>query len=99
MGKIEEIYRGTGDKIVVLIQDAHSIPDAQQVSSLPLIIFRHNTASLVGLEGASKSWTRKSSGVFRIKNSSARHSMLTVKGELTGAQPRHYSIHPRAYYA
>ena len=30
IGKIRETYRGTSDKTVILIQDAHSIPDAQR---------------------------------------------------------------------
>ena len=98
MGKIEEIYRGTGDKIVVLIQDAHSIPDAQRSIQSAIDYFQTQYGiSLVGLEGASEKLDPQIFRSFPDKELSARHSMLTVKGvSLPGAQPRHYSIHPRA---
>ena len=55
IGKIQDIHRGTSDKVVVLIQDAHSIPDAQH--SIQSVIDYFQTkygVSLVGLEGASE---------------------------------------------
>ncbi|HTL46599.1 MAG TPA: hypothetical protein VL688_00905 [Verrucomicrobiae bacterium] len=52
-GRIEEIYRGTGSEIVVLIQDAHAIPDAQHSIYKTLSFFQSSYGiDLVGLEGA-----------------------------------------------
>ena len=51
IGKIQETYRGTSDKIVVLIQDAHSIPDAQRSIRSAIDHFQTQYGvSLVGLE-------------------------------------------------
>ncbi|MSR78305.1 MAG: hypothetical protein EXS63_08820, partial [Candidatus Omnitrophica bacterium] len=55
IGKIQEIYRGTSDKIVILIQDAHSIPDAQRSIRSAIDHFQTQYGiSTVGLEGASE---------------------------------------------
>lgn len=54
LGKIEESYRGASPLSVILIQDAHAIPDAQK-SIQRLIAYFQKThgVSFVGLEGAS----------------------------------------------
>jgi len=55
IGKIQETYRGSGDEVVVLIQDAHSIPDAQHSIRSAIDHFQTQYGvSLVGLEGASE---------------------------------------------
>lgn len=54
LGKIEEIYKGTRDQTVILIQDAHAIPDAQKSIQRLIAHFQKKYGiSFVGLEGAS----------------------------------------------
>ena len=53
IGKIVETYRGAGDKTMVLVQDAHSIPDAQRSIRAVIEFFQKGYGiSTVGLEGA-----------------------------------------------
>lgn len=55
IGRIQETYRGTSDNVVVLIQDAHSIPDAQR--NIRYLIDHFQTqygVTRIGLEGASE---------------------------------------------
>lgn len=54
MGKIEESFRGTGNETVIVIQDAHSIPDAQKNIQRIINHFQKQYGvRRVGLEGAS----------------------------------------------
>ncbi|HQB12618.1 MAG TPA: hypothetical protein PLX96_06565, partial [Candidatus Omnitrophota bacterium] len=86
MGKIEEIYRGTGDKIVVLIQDAHSIPDAQRSIQSAIDYFQTQYGiSLVGLEGASEKLDPQIFRSFPDKELLRKtFDAYSQRGELTG---------------
>lgn len=54
LGKVEEAFSGTGEKQVVLIQDAHSIPEAQRSIQKVIDYFQKEYGfRLVALEGAS----------------------------------------------
>jgi|GEM_PF-3812139 len=54
LGKVEEIYKGTQNQTVILIQDAHAIPDAQKSIQRLIAHFQKNYGiHFVGLEGAS----------------------------------------------
>ncbi|MSR77214.1 MAG: hypothetical protein EXS63_03160, partial [Candidatus Omnitrophica bacterium] len=51
-GKIQESYRGSSDKVAVLVQDAHSIPDAQRnIQNIIGFFQKEYDVSLVGVEG------------------------------------------------
>ncbi|MFH1799894.1 MAG: response regulator [Candidatus Omnitrophota bacterium] len=86
IGKIREIYRGASDKTVILIQDAHSVPDAQRSIQSAIDLFQKEYGvTLVGLEGASE---RLDPQIFR---SFPDQGLLrktfddySEKGELTG---------------
>ncbi|MFA5160110.1 MAG: hypothetical protein WC484_06355, partial [Candidatus Omnitrophota bacterium] len=86
IGNIRETYRGTSDKIVVLIQDAHSIPDAQR--SIRSIIDHFQTrygVSLVGLEGASEKLDPQIFRSFPDKDLLRKiFDAYAQRGELTG---------------
>ena len=86
IGRVQEIYRGTDDKVVILIQDAHSIPDAQRSIRSILDFFQTQYGiSLVGLEGASN---RLEPQIFRsFPDKELLRKTLdayTERGELTG---------------
>ena len=86
IGKIQEIYRGTSDKIVVLIQDAHSIPDAQRSIRSAIDHFQTQYGiSTVGLEGASEKLDPQ---IFRSFPDKAKlrevMQAYASRGELTG---------------
>jgi hypothetical protein len=54
MGIIDEMYAGPGKQSVVLIRDAHSVPDAQRNIQHIIAYFQeHHGVTLIGLEGAS----------------------------------------------
>src|SRR3989338_1288916 len=54
MGKIEDFSKGAAGGVVILIQDAHEIPDAQKNIQQLIGHFQTNyRVSLIGLEGAS----------------------------------------------
>jgi hypothetical protein len=56
LGTIQEIYRGSTDKLVVLIQDAHAVPDAQRnIQKLIGFFEQKYRIPLVALEGAASS--------------------------------------------
>ena len=53
MGKIEEVFKGQSDKVVVLVQDAHAIPAAQRnIQRLIEHFQKQYGVNLVALEGA-----------------------------------------------
>jgi|GEM_PF-4397939 len=86
IGKIRETYRGAGDKTVILIQDAHSVPDAQRsIRSVIEYFQKEYGVTLVGLEGASETLD---SQIFRSfpDQKLLRKTFDTYfeKGELTG---------------
>ena len=86
IGKIRETYRGTSDKTVILIQDAHSIPDAQRSIQSAIDHFQKEYGvTLVGLEGASE---RLDPQIFRSfpDKELLRKTFddYSEKGELTG---------------
>jgi hypothetical protein len=54
MGKIEEVYAGKSSQTVVLVQDAHAIPDAQKsIAALISFFQKQYGINVVALEGAS----------------------------------------------
>lgn len=54
LGKIQESFRGPGDKSVILIQDAHGIPQAQiRIQELIDYLQKNYAIDFVGVEGAS----------------------------------------------
>ena len=54
LGKIEETFQGKADEVVILIQDAHTIPEAQRnIQKLISHFQKEYGVGLVGLEGAS----------------------------------------------
>ena len=86
MGKIVETYRGTGDKTVVLVQDAHSIPDAQRSIRSVLEFFQKSYGvSTVGLEGAASELDAQIFKSFPDKERLERtFDQYAARGELTG---------------
>src|SRR5438094_253717 len=53
IGKIEEVYKGKNPMTVILVQDAHSIPDAQRnIQNLIEHLQKNYHVNLVALEGA-----------------------------------------------
>ena len=86
IGKIQETYRGTSDKIVVLIQDAHSIPDAQRSIRSAIDHFQTQYGvSLVGLEGASEKLDPQLFRSFPDKELLRKtFDAYAQRGELTG---------------
>jgi len=86
IGKIQEIYRGMSDKIVVLIQDAHSIPDAQRSIRSAIDHFQTQYGvSLVGLEGASEKLDPQIFRSFPDKELLRKtFDAYAQRGELTG---------------
>ena len=86
IGKIQETYRGTSDKIVVLIQDAHSIPDAQRSIRSAIDHFQTQYGvSLVGLEGASEKLDPQIFRSFPDKELLRKtFDAYSQRGELTG---------------
>lgn len=86
IGKIQETYRGTSDKIVVLIQDAHSIPDAQRSIRSAIDHFQTQYGvSLVGLEGASEKLDPQIFRSFPDKELLRKtFDAYAQRGELTG---------------
>ena len=54
IGKIQEFYKGKGEKVVVLVQDAHAIPDAQRSIQKIIAHFQKQYGlPVIALEGAS----------------------------------------------
>ena len=54
LGKIQEAFDGNVDKVVVLVQDAHAIPDAQRsIRKAILYFYKKYGVQLIALEGAS----------------------------------------------
>ncbi len=52
MGRIEDSFKGKGDELVILVQDAHAIPDAQRSIQRLIDHFQKQYGvGLVGLEG------------------------------------------------
>ncbi len=86
IGNIQETYRGASDKIVVLIRDAHSIPDAQRSIQGAIDHFQTKYGiSLVGLEGASEKLDPQIFRSFPDKDLLRRtFDAFAAKGELTG---------------
>ena len=86
IGKIQEIYRGTSDKIVVLIQDAHSIHDAQHSIQSAINHFQTQYGiSLVGLEGTSEKLDPQIFRSFPDKKLLRKtFDAYAQRGELTG---------------
>jgi hypothetical protein len=86
IGKVQETYRGTSDKIVVLIQDAHSIPDAQRSIRSVIDHFQNKYGvSLVGLEGASETLDPQIFKSFPDKDQLRKtFDIYAERGELTG---------------
>ncbi len=53
LGKIEEVYRAAGNKTIVILQDAHAIPDAQRSIEQLVEFFQSQYGiQLTGAEGA-----------------------------------------------
>lgn len=101
IGTIQEIYRGTSGKIVVLIQDAHSIPDAQR--SIRSVIDHFQTQygiSLVGLEGASEKLDSQIFKSFPDKELLRKtFDAYAQRGELTGGSAAAlFNAQPCLYY-
>lgn len=86
IGKIQDIHRGSGDKVVVLIQDAHSIPDAQHSIRSAIDYFQTKYGiSLVGLEGASEKLDPQIFRSFPDKELLRKtFEAYAARGELTG---------------
>jgi hypothetical protein len=86
IGKIQETYRGATDKVVVLIQDAHSIPDAQRSIQSTIDHFQTEYGiSLVGLEGASEKLDPQIFKSFPDKELLQKtFDAYAERGELTG---------------
>jgi len=86
IGKIRETYHGTSDQIVVLIQDAHSIPDAQRSIRSAIDHFQTKYGiSIVGLEGASESLDPQIFKSFPDKELLRKtFETYAQRGELTG---------------
>jgi hypothetical protein len=54
LGRIEDSFKGTSDYAIILIQDAHAIPEAQRNIHKLIEFFQEKVGiSLVALEGAS----------------------------------------------
>lgn len=51
-GEIREVFRGDRDQFVIVIQDAHAVPDAQRNIHSLLEYFQQQKLSLVALEGS-----------------------------------------------
>ncbi|MEI7752208.1 MAG: hypothetical protein WCJ71_08995, partial [Candidatus Omnitrophota bacterium] len=86
IGKIQETFRGSGDKVVVLVQDAHSIPDAQHSIRSAIDYFQTKYGiSLVGLEGASEKLDPQIFRSFPDKELLRKtFEAYAERGELTG---------------
>lgn len=87
IGKIEEYYSGSADQTLVLIQDAHSVPDAQKSIHRLIDFFQKKYGvDIVGLEGVSGSYD---AALFRSfpDPEMLRSGFKTFlkSGELTGA--------------
>lgn len=86
IGKAENISKGTNGKTVILIQDAHAIPDAQtNIQKLIDHFQKHYGVSLVAVEGAASQLDPQ---IFRSfpdkKILQAVFNEYQKKGELTG---------------
>jgi len=54
IGKIQEVYKGKGQEVIILVQDAHAIPDAQRNIQKIIHHFQNRYGlNLIALEGAS----------------------------------------------
>lgn len=55
LGKVEDYFKGTDKKTVILIQDAHAVPDAQRNIQKTIDFFQKKQGvRLIGFEGASQ---------------------------------------------
>ncbi|MBP9865270.1 MAG: hypothetical protein KBC91_02580, partial [Candidatus Omnitrophica bacterium] len=54
IGKVDDVYNGQSGAQVIILQDAHAIPDAQRsIRKAILYFYQHYGVNLVALEGAS----------------------------------------------
>jgi hypothetical protein len=86
MGTVQETYKGTGEKTVVLIQDAHAVPDAQRsIQKLIQYFGQEYGINLVALEGASEQLDPTIFRTFPDKERLAKvFEEYWQNGELTG---------------
>ncbi len=86
LGKVQEYFKGRGDRSVILIQDAHAIPDAQKNVHKLITYFQEKYGvRTVALEGAS---SKLDTSFFRSFPDKQRLKEIFKdyheKGELTG---------------
>ena len=99
-GKVQEFFQGKGDKVVVLVQDAHAIADAQR--NIQKIIGHFQTRyglALIALEGAS---SKLDAQIFRsFPDQELLRKIFEEyleKGELTGSTAAAIFSPARALY-
>jgi hypothetical protein len=87
IGEIQEYYRGSQDKFMVLIQDAHSIPDAQNhIRALIDFFQKKYGVSLTLAEGASHAYDARIFKSFPDQNLlKEKFKQYMTEGEVTGA--------------
>lgn len=85
LGRIIEQAKASSDQTVIIIQDAHGVPDAQRSIQKIISYFQHKGISLIGLEGAS---ARLDPRIFRsfpdLKILEKKAQVYFDRGELTG---------------
>ena len=101
LGKIEESFKGTDPRLVILVQDAHAIPDAQRSIQKIIEHFQNtNGLKLVAAEGASGPFDTQIFRSFPDKKllKKAFEDYLE-KGELTGSMAAAvFNSAPTIYY-
>ncbi len=87
IGKIQESFQGKGDSVVVLIQDAHAIPDAQRnIQKLIEHFQKQYGLNLIGVEGSAAELDPQIFRSFPDKKILKKiFEDYFEKGELTGA--------------
>ncbi len=87
IGKVEDVYKGKSDKVIVLVQDAHAIPDAQRnIRKLIGHFQKQYGLDLVALEGASSNLDMQIFKSFPDKEILKKtFEDYFDKGELTGS--------------
>ncbi len=87
IGKIEEVYKGQNSKLVILIKDAHAIPDAQSNIARLISHFQNEyDISEVFVEGAASKFDPQIFRSFPDKNKLKKvFDEFQKNGELTGS--------------
>lgn len=87
MGKIQEVYKGKAREAVIVVQDAHAVPDAQKSIQKIIGYFQNEYGlSFIGLEGASSKLDLQVFKSFPDKEILKRtFNDYLEKGELSGA--------------